>query len=126
MNFSRDCGDLSSSIVGVRFSTELLPSRCESCFWKYIMMLLVLISGLQNEELIRKCCHQQLADAIAVVRGMYKVGLSAILGKTSFITSFISWKCIEWGSLWLPSLNYVNVKKFKPRDSFYKGLFEQN
>ncbi|XP_045443717.1 uncharacterized protein C10orf67 homolog, mitochondrial [Pipistrellus kuhlii] len=26
----------------------------------------------QNEELIRKCCHQQLADAIAVVRGMYK------------------------------------------------------
>ncbi|XP_059553562.1 uncharacterized protein C10orf67, mitochondrial-like [Myotis daubentonii] len=27
----------------------------------------------QNEELIRKCCHQQLADAIAVVRGMYKL-----------------------------------------------------
>ncbi|XP_054580736.1 uncharacterized protein C10orf67 homolog, mitochondrial [Eptesicus fuscus] len=27
----------------------------------------------QNEELIRKCCHQQLSDAIAVVRGMYKL-----------------------------------------------------
>ncbi|XP_023614318.1 uncharacterized protein C10orf67 homolog, mitochondrial [Myotis lucifugus] len=30
----------------------------------------------QNEELIRKCCHQQLADAIAVVRGMYKLWYS--------------------------------------------------
>ncbi|XP_019489491.1 PREDICTED: uncharacterized protein C10orf67 homolog, mitochondrial [Hipposideros armiger] len=28
----------------------------------------------QNEDTLRKCYNQQLADAIAVIRGMYKVG----------------------------------------------------
>uniref|UniRef100_G1PFB3 DUF4709 domain-containing protein n=1 Tax=Myotis lucifugus TaxID=59463 RepID=G1PFB3_MYOLU len=37
----------------------------------------------QNEELIRKCCHQQLADAIAVVRGMYKQFFEGEEGRTS-------------------------------------------
>ncbi|XP_036184011.1 uncharacterized protein C10orf67 homolog, mitochondrial [Myotis myotis] len=37
----------------------------------------------QNEELIRKCCHQQLADAIAVVRGMYKQFFEVEEGRSS-------------------------------------------
>lgn len=47
---------------------------CESHMWKYSMVLTVLIFGLQNEDIIRKCYNQQLADAIAAIKGMYKVG----------------------------------------------------
>lgn len=67
-SFHKICDDLNDGFI-------LSPLvGCESPIWKSSMGLTVLIFGLQNEEIIRKCYNQQLADAIAAVKGMYKVG----------------------------------------------------
>lgn len=66
-----------------------------SCIWKHTVVLTVFIFGLQNEEKIRKSFQQQLADAIAIIKGMYQVGL--VLARASL--SLVSGRAPSWHTL---------------------------
>lgn len=67
------------------------------------MVLLILVFGLQNEDIIRKCYNQQLADAIAVIKGMYKVGFLGCTGRGQL-------SILGVPRAGLPSLCFANVK----------------
>ena len=50
------------------------------------MVLFVFIFHLQNEESLRKCYNQQLADAIGTIKGMYQVSFECCQGQEQLDT----------------------------------------
>lgn len=61
-----------------------------------VVVFTTFVFGLQDEDTMRKSFQQQLSDAIAVIRGMYKVGGECCQGQGQ---SFGSCVCREWSSL---------------------------
>lgn len=54
--------------------TALPSPRGVWTVFRHAVVLTTFIFGLQAEDVLRKSYQQQLSDAIAVVKGMYKVG----------------------------------------------------
>lgn len=54
--------------------------------------------SFQNEDSIRKCYNQQLADAIAVVKGMYKVSFQCCHGRGWLSILGVHSMGLTWGS----------------------------